>query len=229
MNLLKIMALSILFTGIISKSYADSNFYVGTEYLHESIKENLTDDIEVSTLSDDMVFANRYESSEILPNSYNSVGIYLGYEFYPNFFIEAGYAKSRQKQGYFNDLGTGLLNGISEAKLKHYRIALLTKYTFPKYNKMSLIGSLGVMSRKAVYDVEYETGGGCIPDASCNPNVTKKDSDSRTRYRVQYGIGFQYDIDKNISTRLMVKSILNSSSDKSGLPYSVSLGAHYNF
>ena len=229
MYLLKIMAISIILTGITSKSYADSKVYVGAEYLYNSIKGNLTDDINVETLAGDIRFSHQYESSEIQSRSYNSGGIYLGYEFYPNFFIEAGYAESRHENKYFDNRNFGLLNGFSKVRLKQYRIELLSKYTFKKYNKISLIGSVGVISRKVDSYVEYETGGGCIDPTNCNPNVIKKDNDSSTRTRAHYGVGFLYDLSKNVSTRIMVKSLLNDFPYHSGAPYSVSLGAQYYF
>ncbi|AWF79476.1 hypothetical protein BTJ40_00765 [Microbulbifer sp. A4B17] len=226
MNLLKLMTTSILLVGTISESYATSSFYVGLEHRYDSIDGNLTTSINTVTLAGDMRYSQQYQSSEILATSYGSWGAYLGYEFYPGFSIEAGYSQSKNEKEYFTNSTIGLLDGVSEAQLKHLRIDLLGKYTFKNYNNLSLIGNLGVISREAESQVQYETEGGCINEVSCNPNVITKDSDSNRSTRPQYGVGLQYNLSKNTSTRFMIKGILNDPADSS---YSASLGAQYHF
>ncbi|BBM01147.1 porin [Microbulbifer sp. GL-2] len=226
MNLLKLMTASILLVGTASESYANSNFYVGLEHRYDSIDGNLTPSINAVTLSGDMKFSQQYQSSEILATSYSSWGAYLGYEFHPNFSIEAGYSQSEDEKEHFSDSAIGLLDGVSEAQLKYLRIDFLGRYTFKNYNNLSLIGSLGVISREVEAHVQYETGGGCINEVSCNPNLITKDSDSARSTRPQYGVGLQYNLSKNTSTRFMIKGLLNDPADSS---HSASLGAQYHF
>ncbi|WP_444943308.1 porin [Microbulbifer sp. ZKSA006] len=226
MHSLKIVATSILLAGCISESYAESKFYAGLEHRHDSINGNLSAGLNAEILNGDTIHTQHYESSEIQPKSYNSWGIYLGYEFRPNVSVEAGYSQSNNQKKYFDDPNVGLSHGIGEVQLKHLSIDLLGKYNLKKYDKISLIGSLGISSREVDSYVQYETGGGCINEMNCNANVTNKDSDSSTNTRLQYGVGFQYSLGKSASTRLMLKQRINDPAESS---YALSLGAQYHF
>ena len=225
MLLLKTIIISIFFTSLISKAYASSDFYLGTEYLYDEINVNKIDDIVAG------YFPLNIQLSDTSKNSYKSGGVYIGYKFHSNLSIEVGYAQSKTEKKHFEEQGALLFDGVSKISLKSYRIELLGEYPFQSLSKFSLLGSIGVVFKEADMDVEFKELIVCTAQvgANCPPFIVTNIDEVNQSTRMQYGIGAQYKFSNNISTRFIVKSALTSFSFSSGTPYSLNLGVQYHF
>ena len=219
MYLSKSIFLAFILTTILAEVFA-TEYYVGAEYVYDSIEVDDVDGISIGIPDADQL-------RDIYPSSYESGGLFLGYSFNPLWSLELGYANSRTERRRFDEQSVDLRNAISKVSFKSLRIGLQGRYTFREHSKISLIGGLGAMSSQIDASVNYELNLGCTT-TPCGPFFeTTKDTDRSLRF--QYEMGAQYQPVESLAMRFLVKSIPNGFSFSPGTVYFWSLGAAYSF
>ena len=227
MNLTNVIITSIFLISIISKVHASNDYYVGIDYIYDSIEVDQAGDI--PRFDGWRRFSGDPEIVDMDPDSFKSGEFYIGYKFHPNFSLEIGYAQSKTEKIYFDEQRLDLSSAINKISSRSYRAELLGNYFF-QGSQLSMIASIGAVLKEVDYEVTYKINLICVPvvGVTC-PSLIQKEADIDRDIRIQYGVGVQYQFNENISTRLMVKSVLNGFSFSSGTPYSWNMGIQYHF
>lgn len=145
----------------------------------------------------------------------------IGYQFNPNFAVEAGYLQLDQKKVNIAEANPS----IGTLKLRQNAIDLVGKGIIPVSNNVNVYGKLGVAYISSAIDKTVKGGG----DPTTTTDLNNSANIARHKWAPEAAVGVSYDITPNVSLDTSWTHIQPLGSKKPGNIDFVAVGVGYNF
>lgn len=210
---------------------AKAGYYIGAEsfYQHNKIQR-----VESLEMEKDDSFHSSIEDQDIYSDQTYGGKLSIGYslESLPISFEISGYeGSSRTKQYSYYESDPDTYNARSKVKQTSISIDMLTHYKISKLPSLSLLGSIGAIYQDTEIKKSYNNRLMCLMELGreCYNFSSETYKESYHDTRMQLGAGISYTLSEEFTLRSMINFIPAGFSIGKGTPYTISMGALYQF